>query len=36
VATAASDTLTVDKLSTTEPNKHVTVNGKKDVAIPVL
>jgi hypothetical protein len=36
VATAASDMLTVDKLSTTKPNTHVTVNGKKDVAIPVL
>jgi filamentous hemagglutinin family protein len=36
VATAASDTLTVDQLSTTVPNKHVTVNGTKDVAIPVL
>jgi hypothetical protein len=36
VATAAADTLTVDKLGTTTPNKHVTVNGVNDVAIPVL
>jgi trimeric autotransporter adhesin len=36
VATAAADTLTVDKLGTSTPNKHVTVNGVNDVAIPVL
>jgi hypothetical protein len=35
VSTAASDALVVDGMGTTTPNKHVTVNGVKDVAIPV-
>jgi hypothetical protein len=35
VSTLAGDTLAVDGAGTTKPNRHVTVNGKKDVAIPV-